>query len=569
MKNLSDRKTLIVYILISITFIMVLGVLFIQVARHYVVQAYEEQLTYDAEYVSNHLYLNNSTDLLLQQMEEFSESFPIDLVLINRETREHLHTFTSLESVYLEDVMNQSIESGEIKLIDSRLIYPNHFDDQRSLIVISEQLPLRYINTTLWSVVISLAILVSIFIWGYGNRIYENYVTPIRQASKTATELAEGNYKARIQDAPYGIVSELSQSINTLARNLQYITSKYENQNDRLKTVVNNMDSGLLLINEKGITRLTNQAFLDHFSIDDQSFISEVYYDVISNQTLNDAIQEVVFMERKKQVTVETDSGHYFEVYLVPIKNDNRTWKGIVVVCHDITKIKQLENVRKDFVANVSHELRTPITSIQGFAETLLDGNQHDEQTVEKFLKIIEKETKRLNALIDDLLDLSSIEKDDLELTMSIFKVSKLMEEVQLVVGNQIAQKQINATINVQDDLEIYADYHRLYQLILNLYSNAIQYTPEGGNIHWNVFKDEDFITLQIRDSGIGIPEKDQSRIFERFYRVSRDRSRQTGGTGLGLSIVKHIAEAHEGTIEIESEVGEGTSITVSIPQPI
>ncbi|TFB25001.1 sensor histidine kinase [Filobacillus milosensis] len=568
MKGLSDRKTLIIYVVISMVFILILGLIFVQVARHYVVQAYEEQLEYDANFVASDIKLDEaSTDELQNQLENYNTSFPIDVVVLNRNTQEYLHTFSSSETALLTKTLQRNLQQDEVEQMDSRLVQTKNVGEEISLVVISEPVPVKYLNTTIWSIIISLALLVGVFIWGLGNRIYENYVTPIQKASETASELAKGNYNARIQDAPYGIVSELSQSINMLARNLQHITSKYENQNDRLKTVVNNMESGLLLINEKGITRLANQAFINNF-ISKTPFVGEVYYDVIKHQELNDALQEVIFMERKKQITIHTETGYYFEVYLAPIKNDNQTWKGVVVVCHDITKIKQLENVRKDFVANVSHELRTPITSIQGFVETLLDGNQHEEEVIKKFLGIIEKETKRLNTLIQDLLDLSSIEKDDFTLYKSHFSANELIHEVKLVVDRKLEEKNIDSTIDVPKDLMVLGDYNRIYQLVLNLYSNSIQYTPEDGHINWRCFLEDGYAKLQIKDTGIGISKQEQDRIFERFYRVNRDRSRQTGGTGLGLSIVKHIVEAHEGIIDIESEVGVGTTITVSIPQP-
>ncbi|MGP4071314.1 two-component system histidine kinase PnpS [Piscibacillus sp. B03] len=540
-----------------------------QIAKHYVINAYEEQLEYDANFVAEDFNVNAVSNMERQkQLERYSESFPIELVLYQTDTQEYLHTFSRNETLTLNQLLDQSLTSDQAITLDSRLAIVKNVNDDIQVIVVSEELPIQYLQTTLWFIVILLSLLVGFFIWGFGNRLYENYVNPIRKASDTAKSLAEGNYSARIHDAPYGIVSELSQSINTLARNLEYITSKYRNQNDRLKTVVNNMESGLLLINEKGLTRLANEPFIRNFT-NQSSVLGEIYYDVIENKALNDALQEVVFMERKKQLTIETNDGDYFEVYLAPIRNNYDTWKGVVVVCHDITKIKQLENIRKDFVANVSHELRTPITSIQGFVETLLDGNEHDEEIVKKFLRIIDKESRRLNALIEDLLELSTIEKDDFSLTKTQFNVSDLMEDVDQVVEKQLELKDLTRTIQVEGDLQLYADYNRLYQLVLNLYSNAIQYTPEGGYIQWSVVSNEGFVRFRIKDNGIGIPKKNQGRIFERFYRVDQDRSRQTGGTGLGLSIVKHIVEAHEGMIELESEEGEGTTITVSIPQKI
>lgn len=236
------------------------------------------------------------------------------------------------------------------------------------------------------------------------------------------------------------------------------------------------------------------------------------------------------------------------------------------MVCHDITEIKQVENVRKDFVANVSHELRTPLTSMQGFAETLLE-QKVDEQKEKEFLKIIEKESKRLNNLVEDLLDLALLEKDSFQLDKTEFRLKMLMDEVYQVVEKTIEAKNIQTDVIVPTDLTVYADYHRWYQLVLNLYVNAVQYTDEGGHIEWLVEQTDEEIILQIKDSGIGIPQEQLHRIFERFYRVDQARSRQSGGTGLGLSIVKHIVEVHEGEIDIDSTLGEGTEITVRLPR--
>lgn len=280
---------------------------------------------------------------------------------------------------------------------------------------------------------------------------------------------------------------------------------------------------------------------------------------------LNELIQEAIFTEEKKHALIET-LGHYFDVHVAPIKNADDTWKGIVVVCHDITEIKQVENVRKDFVANVSHELRTPLTSMQGFAETLLE-QKVDEQKEKEFLKIIEKESKRLNNLVEDLLDLALLEKDSFQLDKTEFRLKMLMDEVYQVVEKTIEAKNIQTDVIVPTDLTVYADYHRWYQLVLNLYVNAVQYTDEGGHIEWLVEQTDEEIILQIKDSGIGIPQEQLHRIFERFYRVDQARSRQSGGTGLGLSIVKHIVEVHEGEIDIDSTLGEGTEITVRLPR--
>mgnify|MGYP001279728078 FL=1 len=570
MKDLTNKRVLYLYMLIAIVFIIILGIIFTQVARHYVINAYEEQLVFDVEFIADQLQQEPmSTNEIHERLQYFKQFFPVDLYYIDYEVGEHVNTFETNSAILQKirsDYIQGNIEEGD--LFEDRLIHPYDLNENEKIVIVSHELPLQYLNTTVWWLTIFLAIFISFFILSFGNRLYENYINPIRKATDTAKQLSEGNYKVRVHDAPYGVLSQLGQSLNTLARNLESITSKYENQNNRLKTVINNMESGLLLINEKGITRLVNDPFINHFMKKSDDYIGQIYYDVIDHPKLNDEIQRVIFLEKKVQLTLETADRLFFEVYIAPIKDKEEGGKGAVVVCHDITKIKQVENIRKDFVANVSHELRTPITSIQGFAETLLDGSDHSEETVNQFLSIIEKESRRLNALVSDLLYLSSLEKDEFTLTKSTFKVKDLMNEAKSVVKQSLEEKNIDSTLSISPDgLDVYADYNRIYQLILNLYTNAIQYTKENGTISWEIYREENDVIFKVTDSGIGIPKQNLDRIFERFYRVDDDRSRETGGTGLGLSIVKHIVEAHDGQIEIESELNEGTMIKILLPQ--
>lgn len=222
--------------------------------------------------------------------------------------------------------------------------------------------------------------------------------------------------------------------------------------------------------------------------------------------------------------------------------------------------------MRKDFVANVSHELKTPITSIKGFAETLLDGAGEDPATRKQFLNIIFDESKRIQLLIEDLLILSRLEKDEFTLSINEVSVGALEDEIMPVVEQRAAEKEITVTTNIDRMISFYADGEKLKQVILNLLMNAISYTPERGSISLDVSKTADYVQFKVADSGIGIGKDYLPRIFERFYRVDKARSRDTGGTGLGLAIVKHIVEVHNGEITVDSELEKGTTFTVCIP---
>src|SRR5690606_21143914 len=260
------------------------------------------------------------------------------------------------------------------------------------------------------------------------------------------------------------------------------------------------------------------------------------------------------------------------EVNLVPMLQVEQEWAGLVIVLHDITAIRRLERVRSEFVANVSHELKTPVAAVKGFAETLLAGAMNDETIAKQFLQIIYDESERLNRLIGDILELSKIESKRVPLQFSPVHLNSLFSKTIEMMRTEAEKKSIELEFQAGEELYIEADEDRLGQIIINLLSNGINYTPEGGKVKVNVISPQgdgegaERIRIIISDTGIGIPKKDLPRIFERFYRVDKARSRSSGGTGLGLSIVKHLVELHRGTIRVESDLGIGSRFIIELP---
>jgi two-component system phosphate regulon sensor histidine kinase PhoR len=222
--------------------------------------------------------------------------------------------------------------------------------------------------------------------------------------------------------------------------------------------------------------------------------------------------------------------------------------------------------MRKDFVANVSHELRTPITSMKGFAETLLDGGMSSEETTREFLRIIYNESHRMQLLIEDLLTLSKLENENFRLVLNTVNVKDITKDIIPTLMYHAEAKKLKLHVDMEDNVVFKADKERVKQIFINLLDNAINYTPENGHIYLKVEKQKEYVHINVTDTGIGIDKEKIPRIFERFYRVDKARSRNTGGTGLGLAIIKHIVEVHEGKIEIESEVNKGTSMHVYLP---
>ncbi|QED48896.1 two-component system histidine kinase PnpS [Cytobacillus dafuensis] len=402
-----------------------------------------------------------------------------------------------------------------------------------------------------------------------GSRITARYTKPIESATNAAIELAKGNYRARTYEDHIDETGMLSASINVLARNLQDMRKSQEMHQDRLAALIENMGSGLILIDSKGYINMVNRAYKEIFISNSDEFINKLYYEVIQHREISSLIEEIFMTEEKikKQMIIPLRSRkRYFEVYGAPIIGTNDVWKGVLLVFHDISDLKKLEQMRKDFVANVSHELKTPITSIKGFSETLLDGAMEDKQALEAFIKIILQESDRLQSLIHDLLDLSKIEQHSFSLNIQTFNITDTLDAVIAIVNQKAVEKEIQITFDQgHKPMHIEGDANRLKQIFINLVSNAISYTPNGGSVSLSLSETEKNIFVEVKDTGIGIEKEEINRIFERFYRVDKARSRNSGGTGLGLAIVKHIVEAHKGKIHVVSEVGKGTRFLVEL----
>ncbi|WP_182201061.1 two-component system histidine kinase PnpS [Paraliobacillus salinarum] len=402
-------------------------------------------------------------------------------------------------------------------------------------------------------------------------QIIDRYIKPIHSAATVAEQLGEGNYHVRAYESYYGDVGKLGNALNVLARNLQEMTVQEKIQGNQLRTVINNMESAVMLIDERGYVHLVNRKFLQLFSKSKNDYVGFLYYNVLEQKPIHRVVQEAFLYEKKVKnaFTIQTDvEKRYIEIVGAPIFNEFKALKGAVLVFHDITDLKRLEQTRKDFVANVSHELKTPITSIKGFAETLLDDDTNDILIQDKFLKIIYKESDRLQALVHDLLELSKLEKDEMQLNYRQIQLTEnINQEIIPMVQHQAKKKIVEFNYHLDDNLQIEADLDRLKQVFINLLNNGVNYTPQGGKVDLEVSAVNDKIIIIVRDTGIGIPEDEISRIFERFYRVDRDRSRNTGGTGLGLAIVKHIVEAHKGKIQVKSKLDCGTTVTIELPK--
>ncbi|WP_017756084.1 two-component system histidine kinase PnpS [Calidifontibacillus oryziterrae] len=429
-------------------------------------------------------------------------------------------------------------------------------------------------NHKIWALLIASFTVAGVLILMIGYKISSQYTRSIDEVIRVANELAKGNYHARSTENPISDTRMLNRSINILARNLENLMAVQQMQQDRLRTLIESMGSGLILIDDKGYINLANRIYKETFDVEEEDYVDHLYYDVFKHEEIIRLVEQIFMTEkdvRKEFLLPLKIERRYFEVFGTPIIGTNEEWKGVVLVFHDITTFKRLEQMRRDFVANVSHELKTPLTSLKGFSETLLDGAINDIESREYFLTIILKETERMQSLINDLLDLSKIEQDSFRLNQSSVNIKEILNEIVVMLENKAQAKNIQVIMemNNNEHLITQGDSYRLKQIFINLIDNALNYTMDGGKVQISCKSAKDKIKVEIKDSGIGIKAEEIPRIFERFYRVDKARSRNSGGTGLGLAIVKHLVEAHHGKIDVMSELNSGTVFSITLNKEV
>ncbi|WP_051271807.1 two-component system histidine kinase PnpS [Shimazuella kribbensis] len=335
---------------------------------------------------------------------------------------------------------------------------------------------------------------------------------------------------------------------------------------NQMNSVIEALDTGMIMVDQNGIIKLVNRSFGSMFDLPVDQMIGTHYDAYLSNYNLSPFLLKCMETNTPKRLEMPLfyPQERMVEASLTPIQENNQQ-AGLVAIFRDLTAFRHLEDLRRDFVANVSHELKTPLTSIVGFTETLLDGARKDPDTCKEFLQIIYKEGLRLQRLVSDLLDLSKIESKQIPIKMEIVSVQMVVHDVVETLVEQMQAKNLRLLTDVAP-LMVKMDTDCVRQILVNLLANAMNYTPVGGKVTVKVKQNKQHWLLQVMDTGIGIPESDQPRIFERFYRVDKARSRNSGGTGLGLAIVKHLVELQHGEIEVESAVGKGSIFTVRFP---
>jgi len=372
-------------------------------------------------------------------------------------------------------------------------------------------------------------------------------------------------------------IALLERHLNAMSLKIRADIEHITGEKEKTESILRCMIEGVLVLDPKGNVLVINEQAKRMFHAPAVRELHGVsMLELSRHPEIHAILQKVLklnFTSESFSKEVELEDARWFRINAVPLRTPLGMALGSIMVFHDITDIKRLENIRADFVANVSHELRTPLTAIRGYVETLLHMPPENLADQQQFLSIIERNSARLSRLTEDLLTIADLESGKINLSLQALTVQPLLQRVLEVVGDQAAKKHIEITQVVAGDApELFGDADRLQQLLINLVDNAIKYTPAGGTVSLTAARIEngkeapDQVEIAVADTGAGIPEKDLPRLTERFYRVDRARSRDLGGTGLGLAIVKHIVQAHKGELKIESVLNRGTTVRVRLP---
>ncbi len=403
-------------------------------------------------------------------------------------------------------------------------------------------------------------------------KVASSMTSPLEQITRVARRITDLDYDARVPMNRRDEIGQLATAINAMADSLQAQLKTIRDNEDLLQSVLDNMTGGIVMINAEGEIALLNRAAERLLDVKNSEMAGHSFKELKHHYELSRLIEEGVSRNEAvhEERSIYNPTERIVRLDSVPMIQDGSN-RGMLFLLQEVTEIRRLEKMRSEFVANVSHELKTPVAAVKGFAETLLGGGVKDEKTARSFLQIIYDENERLNRLIGDILELSKIESKRAQLECSPVHLIEFFDSLLETLSKVAEKKNISLNATVPEELFMEGDEDKLRQIFINLISNAINYTQDGGSVNVNVVNGQksdgtETVVFTVRDTGMGIPRKDLPRIFERFYRVDKARSRSSGGTGLGLSIVKHLVELHHGSISVESDLGIGSSFILELP---
>ncbi|NNL76450.1 MAG: HAMP domain-containing protein [Desulfobacterales bacterium] len=456
----------------------------------------------------------------------------------------------------------------EMMYVAAPLIHNDQF-----LAVIRASLPITFIDKELKSIQVKLIIgglIIASLAAGIGLFISRRISRPLEKMKESADMFAGGNLTHRLNVPESVEMASVAEAMNQMAAQLEDRIKSIINQRNEFETVLSSMLEGVIAVNNEACIVSMNQAAGNWFEIEEATYQNRNIQKVIHNIALQRFVTTSLASNKPLQedIILFKNDERILSVKSSPLLDASQKQFGTLIMFRDVTQLRRLENMRSDFVANVSHEIRTPLTAIKGFVETLRHGKVKKTKEIQRFLGIIQKHVDRLNSIIDDLLTLSRIEHGDQEKPISLqeYKIRDIFQSAVQICRSKADKKKIN--LDLIDNLGIvtHCDPHLLEQAVINLIDNAIKYSNNEGAIKIKADQMDSEIIIEVQDQGIGIAQNHLPRLFERFYRVDKARSRNLGGTGLGLAIAKHIAQVHGGYITVESILGRGSIFSIHLP---
>lgn len=393
--------------------------------------------------------------------------------------------------------------------------------------------------------------------------------SPFREIIRRAGSIGAGDFSRRVAIPAGDEIGDIHEAINEMSQRLQSDREELIAEKSRLEAIFLSMFDGIMVLDRRGAIVLMNQT-LRGFLGADKAVVGKKPLEVIRHIDIQEIAESILTFAKRpesREITVTFPVEKVLRIHAAAVLRDNMI-DGAVLVFHDITELRRLEKIRQDFVANVSHELRTPVATIRGYAETLIEGAMDDKAHAQEFLKIIYEDSQRLAKLINDLLDLSRIESGTLKLNCEECALEPVMDRVLTALHKEAQKYSIQLKKEIPSNLpKVKMDETGIAQVLFNLLENAVKYNKKGGSVTVLAREMPRHIEISVADTGMGIPQEDLPRIFERFYRVDKAHSRQLGGTGLGLSIVKHILQANHSEITVESKLGQGSTFRFVLPK--
>lgn len=536
----------------------------------------------DLAYPQVEARLRDNANVIITQLKKVPADDRWDFLRsINSSSETHFEVLTQEEAKDLEarDAELAMVLKGEVgssrRTVASSLFqfYAVGFKAHGQELVLRLSTPLEsvsenfsWISARLWATAITLVLVGLVVTYVVVARIIE----PLDRLTLAAEQMALGQPPKGLNFESRNEIGTLARTLRTMDRQLAQRFSELESQSreleekhEQLATVLRSMIEGVIAVDRSEQILFANDTVLRLLDVQPQSFMKRPIWEAVRHPQVQRIIRDALSGKASERVEFDVArTQRTIAMVASPLPGDPAT--GAVLVLHDVTDLRRLENLRREFVSNVSHELKTPLTSISAYAETLLGGAMEDEETCRTFLQRIEEQAERLNTLIGDLIALARLESAeqsfDLECVNASHVLRKCIDEHQGVAASKEITLQVEAPAT---DIEVIADSEGLRTIVDNLLDNAINYTPAGGQVTIRWGTEGEWSRIDIEDTGVGIPREHQTRIFERFYRVDKARSREVGGTGLGLSIVKHLCQVFGGSIRVASQVGVGSRFTV------